>query len=295
MNHSGEITVSASLTQYICQMQHALDTALDALSRSLTPVTVHACRTRARRIRAFLRTFRPAFGPAELARYENVLRSLARELAPVRTADVEQRVIERLAQDRAQPKQDGLDEVLAIVAHARSRAVGNLRARMVGGVWLRRRERLRQASSDPKLIAESRVLMAAMVDRVITRRRRRFRRQFRIHKPSAKALHKRRLKIKMLRYVLERCVPDSAAVRAELRQLRLLQDCLGGFHDEWILQRRLARQRPYLRANVAIGSTLLAHRDMLLHSAENHQRRLLQIWKHAQPDRDPDPRFAAVA
>ncbi len=290
-----ETTVSASLRQYIRQMQLSLDAALDALARSVTPITVHACRTQTRRIRAFLRTFRHAFNSVELARYENMLRRLTRELAPVRSADVEQQVIERLAQEQCIPREDGLQEVLAMAAYARSRAVWDLQARMIGGVWSRRRERLRQASSDPKLIAESRAPMAVMTARILSRRRRRLRRLLRAHKRSPRALHKRRLKIKSLRYILERCAADNAAVRAELKQLRLLQDHLGEFHDEWTLQRRLAHQRPYLRANIDIRSRLLGHRDDLLHDIEKHQRHLLRIWKQAAFQRVRDLQTAAAA
>jgi CHAD domain-containing protein len=296
MNHSGrESTVSASLSQDIRRMQHTLDGRLDALSRSVTPVTVHACRTQTRRLRALLRTFRQAFNPTELARYERVLRRLTRELAPVRSADVEQQVIERLAQDQCIPREDGLQEMHAIAAHARARAVWDLQAELIGDNWSKSLQRLRQASSDPKLIVPTQVPMAAMSARVLRRRRRRLRRQFLAQKSSAKALHKRRLKIKTLRYTLERCASDNAGVRAELKQLRLLQDDLGEIHDEWILGRRLARQRPFLRANVDIRSQLLGHRDELLRQIEKHQRHLLRIWKEAQPDRNRNARTAAAA
>src|SRR5271165_1521631 len=123
MNHGRDITASAALSQHLRQMQQSLDTRLVALSHTVTPLTLHACRTQSRRLRAFLRMFRHAFKPTKLARYERLLRRVTRELAPVRSADVEQQVIERLARDQAIPKEDGLQEVRAIAAHARSRAV----------------------------------------------------------------------------------------------------------------------------------------------------------------------------
>jgi CHAD domain-containing protein len=292
---SREITVRAALSEHLREMQHSLDASFAALSRTVTPDTVHACRTQSRRLRAFLRTFKRAFNSAEAARYENLLRRLTRDLAPLRSVDVEQQVVERLAHDQCIPEEDGLQEVREIAARARSRAVWDLKARMSGGIWRRRLQRLRQASSDPKLIRESRVPMAAMAARALRRRRRRLRRQFLAQKSSAKALHKRRLKIKTLRYVLERCAPDNAAVRLELTELRQLQDCLGEFHDEWILRRRLARRRPYLRAHADLHSRLRGHRDELLRSIEKHQRQLLRIWKDAQRDRIRDRHTAAVA
>jgi CHAD domain-containing protein len=296
MNHSGrEITVSAWLRLYIGQMQRSLDAALDALARSVTPVNVHASRTQMRRVRVFLRTFRLAFNPAQLARYENALRRLTRELSAVRSADVERQIIERLAEDQCIPREDGLQELRAIAANARSRAVWDLQAKINENAWLRRVERLRQSASDPKLIVESQVPMAVMAALVIRRRRRRLQRRLLAHKRSPKALHKRRLKIKALRYLLERCAPNNAAVRAELKQLRLLQDDLGEFHDEWALRRRLARQRRYLRATIDIRSRLLGHREQLLHSIEKHQQHLLRIWKDRELDRLWNPRTAAVA
>lgn len=296
MSYSGpEITVSASLSRSIRQMQRSLDSRLEALSRRVTPLTVHACRTQARRLRAILRTFKHAFNPTELARYENVLRRLTRELAPLRCADVELQVIERLARDRSIPKEDGLEEVRAIAAHARSRALWDLEAKLIGGAWLGRLERMRQTASDPQLIIESQAPMAVMALRILSRQRRRLRRQFRTHKPSPKALHKRRLKIKTLRYLLERCAPDNAAVRAELKQLRLLQDWLGEFHDEWTLRRRLARQSPHLRATIDIRFQLRWHRVEILRSIEKHQHHLLRIWKDTPPHGVRDPRAAEIA
>jgi CHAD domain-containing protein len=221
----------------------------------------------------------------QLALYVDLLRRLTRDLAPLRSADVEQQIVERLAQGLSSPSEEGLEEVLAIATRVRLRALADLKARMNGGVWLRRLE----------LIIASQEPMAAVAARALSRQRRRLRRQFRSVKPTAEALHKRRMKIRALRYVLERCVPDTATVRAELEQLRMLQDCLGEIHDEWVLRQRLARQRPRPRANIDIRSRLRRRRGELLRSVQKHQNRLLRIWKDMQADRSGDLRLAAVA
>jgi len=290
-----EITVSVALSRCMRKMQRSLERKFAALSHGVTPATVHACRTQTRRLRAFLRTFRHAFNPVKLARYEDALRRLSCELAPLRTADVELQVIERLTPELSIPKEDGEGGVLEIAARARLCALTDLKAKMNGGVWLRRLERLRQAGSDPQLIIESQAPMTVMAARVLSRRRRRLRRQFRTLQASAEALHKRRRKIRTLRYALECCAPDYATARAELKQLRLLQDCLGEIHDAWVLQRRLVRQRPHLRANIEIRSRLRGRREDLMHRAQQHQNQLLRIWKDMQRDRIGDSRVAAVA
>lgn len=296
MSLSGrEITVSVALRQYIRRMQRSLDHKLDTLSQSVTPAAVHACRTQTRRLRAILRTFRHAFKSAALARYEKILRQLTLDLGSVRSADVEQQIISRVAEDQCIPKEDGLEELRAIAAHTRSRAVSDLKAKMIDEAWPRRLERLRRASSNPSLIVESQQPMGVMIARILRRRRRRLRRQLRAHQRSPRALHKLRLKVKILRYLLERCAPNEATVRAEMKQLRLLQDRLGEFHDEWSLRHRLTRQPRYLRANIDICARLRDRRDELLRSIDKHQNRLLRIWEETPYRRIRVAHTAAVA
>jgi CHAD domain-containing protein len=134
------------------QLQRSLERKLAALSRGVTPATVHDCRTQARRLRGLLRSFRRSFNAAELSRYENALRRLTRDLGPPRNADVAQQIIEQLAEDQCIPREDGLEELRTIAAHARTRAVGDLKARMINRAWLRRLERLHRAASNPALI-----------------------------------------------------------------------------------------------------------------------------------------------
>jgi CHAD domain-containing protein len=281
---TGDGPADVALSRCVTQMQRSLDAKLDALSRSATPDTLHSCRTQTRRLRALLRTFRHAFNPAALARYENVLRHLTRDLGAARSADVEQQVIARFVAEQCVPKDDGLEQLLAIAAQNRSRAVWALKAKMSDDLWLRRLERLQRAASDPASIVESRLSMAEMTARALRRRRRRLRRRLRACKQSPRALHRLRLKIKSLRYLLECCAPYQAVVHGEMKQLRLLQDRLGELHDEWSLQRALARQRPYLRANVDICAKLRSHRKELMRSIDTHRKHLLRVWKQAPAD-----------
>jgi CHAD domain-containing protein len=292
---SHEITTSVALRRFVRQTQHSLERKLNALSHDVAPATVHACRTQARRMRAFLRAFRQAFNAAELTCYENALRRLTHGLGPARNADVAQQMIERLAEDRCVPREDGLEDLRTIASQARIRAVWDLKARMIDKAWIRRLERLRRAASNPALIVESPVPMAVMTARVLRRRRRRLRRQLRAYRRSPKALHKLRLKVKTLRYVLECVAPQDGVVRAEIKELRLLQNCLGEYHDEWTLRRRLARQRRYSRATINIRSRLLGHREELLHNIEKHRDHLLRIWQQAPPERIRFLRTAAAA
>jgi CHAD domain-containing protein len=297
MNHGGgaDSPADVALRRRVTQMQRSLDSKLDALLRSVTPATVHSCRTQTRRLKVFLRTFRRAFNPAALARYENVLRRLTRDLGAARNADVEQQVISRLAADQCVPKDDGLEQLMAITAQNRSRAVWDLKAKMIDEHWLRRLGRLRRAASDPALIVEARLSMAEMTVRALRRRRRRLRRQLRAREQSPRALHRLRLKVKALRYLLECAAPYQVVVQAEMKQLRVLQDRLGELHDEWCLQRALAHQRPYLRANVDISANLRSHRQELLHSVDRHRKHLLRVWKAAPADRARNPRNAVAA
>jgi len=274
-----DFAVSVGLHQCVTQMQRSLQRKLEALSRNVTPVTVHACRTQMRRLRALLRAFKHAFNLAALARYEKVLRRLTHDLSPVRSADVEEQVISRLSEEQYIPKVDGMQQLLALAAQTRSRAVGDLKAKMNVKAWLRRLERLRRAASDPKLVLESRLPMALMTARILMRRRRRLRRRLRASKPSPRALHKVRLEVKALRYLLECCAPDEVAIQAEFKQLVLLQDRLGEFRDDWSVRRELKHQPRHLRANLDVCAALRSRRGELLRSIEKHGRRLLGIWK----------------
>jgi CHAD domain-containing protein len=286
VKHSGrDITVSAALSEHLRQMQRSLDRKIDVLSRGVTSASVHACRTQTRRLRALLRTFRHALNPSAMARYEKMLRRLTHDLSSVRNADVEQQIIARMAKDQGIPDDDGF-KLRAIVALAHARAVADLLAMMIDEAWLRRLGRMRRAASNPALIVESQLPMTEMTARILGRRRRRLRRRLRLHQKSPKQLHGIRLKIKTLRYVLECCVPHRAAIRAEIKQLRLLQDRLGELHDEWMLQSRLGRQPRSVRANIDIGSMIRGHRNELLHNIEKHENHLLRIWKDEDRRRD---------
>jgi CHAD domain-containing protein len=278
-----EVTVTTALRQSILHLQRSLDRTLLGLSRAVTPDTVHRARTAARRLRAVLRAFRRALNPAALHHYAAALQELAHDLDAVREADVTQHTIAILSQEYAGKDGDELDGLKSAVGQNRSRTVCDLEAAMQADSWSARLVKLRYVASDPSLIVETEEPMSSMTQRVLTRRRRRLRMALRYRGHASRRLHRIRLKIKTLRYLLEQCESTySGAVRAEGKQLRALQDCLGDFHDAWCVRRALKRQWRYRRATSELSAHIKTRRTELFHSFRKHRRDLRRLWRSAR-------------
>jgi len=277
-------TVTIALHKYIQRLQQSIDRELEGLSRAVTPDTVHGTRTAARRLRAVLRAFRRELNPAALHRYGAALQDLARDLDAVRDADVAQLTISSRCQKRFGATHEGFDGLKALVAKNRSRAVRDLQSVMDADTWSARFVNLQLVASDPGLIVESQQPMTSIALRVLQHRRRRLRAALRYRGQAPRALHRLRLKIKTLRYLLELCVTaHHGMARAELEQLRELQDCLGDLHDAWCLRRVLKNQSRHRGAAAGLSAKLKARQKELFDKFRKHRRKLLRIWSAAKP------------
>ena len=97
-----------------------------------------------------------------------------------------------------------------------------------------------------------------------------------------KRLHRIRLKIKSLRYLLENCLSKAAIVRnAELRRLRQLQGCLGDLHDEENLLETLRTNRTRPDAAGVLRDVLKARKKRHLQEFKSHRNHLLHLWHRA--------------
>ena len=272
-----EPTVTIALHKYIQRLQQSLDRELEGLSRAVTPDTVHGTRTAARRLRAVLRAFRRELNPAALRRYGAALQDLARDLDAVRDADVAQLTISSRSQKRFGATHEGFDGLKALVAKNRSRAVRDLQSAMDADTWSARFVNLQLVASDPGLIVESQEPMTSIALRVLQRR---LRAALRYRGQAPRALHRLRLKIKTLRYLLELCVTaHHGMARAELEQLRELQDCLGDLHDAWCLRRVLKNQSRHRGAAAELSANLKARQNELFDGFRKHRKRLRRIWR----------------
>ena len=277
---ASEVTVTASLRMAIRHLQQSLDGHLERLSLAITPDTVRSTRTAARRLRAVLRAFKRNMKPAALRRYARTLRELAHALDSVREADVAQHTISTLLAGKATAAGEGWDGLKSLVARNRAEAARDLESAMRSDPWAARLVELRRAASDSGLVVESREPMAAVILRVLQQRRRRLRAALRYHGQAARKLHRIRLRIKMLRYLLEQCVSTHARwARAEIKQLRELQDCLGDFHDVWCLKQAVKHQELCRRPAAELAAGIKTRQRDLVHRFRYHRRRLRRIWR----------------
>jgi len=273
-------TVTAALHTYIQRLQETLDRSLDELSAEVTPDLVHKSRTTARRLRAVLGAFRRELQSAARHRYAAALQELSRDLDAVRDAQVAEHTISVLS-----PKKFGLSTeefggLKALVAQNSSRAVWDLQSVIGADPWKARIAAMRLAAADPGLIIESLQPMDSIILLVLERRRRRLRAALRYDGRAPRLLHKLRLKIKTLRYLLEQCVPiRRGTLRAEVEQLSELQDCLGEFHDAWCLRRAVKDQWRYRAATAKLSRNLKARQKELFHAFGKHRNRLRRIWR----------------
>ncbi len=119
-----------------------------------------------------------------------------------------------------------------------------------------------------------------MTQRVLRRRRLRLRAALRYRGHGFRHLHKIRVRIKTLRYLLEQCESTHpGAARTEVKQLSKLQDCLGDFHDTSCLIHALKRQWRYRRATTELSADIDARQMELFHSFRKHRRQLRRLWR----------------
>jgi CHAD domain-containing protein len=277
--------VRGALADRIHELQQSLDRNLDTLSRAITPDTVHRSRTAARRLRAVLHAFKGQLDSAAAARYIEVLKELAHELDTVREADVTRQAVSVVSKGQFAGKNEQLAGLQALADERRSKAALDLKSTMNAAPWAARLEKLHYVASDPFLIIDSQTSMTAATRRVLSRRRRRVRAALRYRGQAPRTLHKLRLKIKTIRYLIEVCVrTGQGTIRSEVEQLRRLQDCLGDLHDAWFVRRQLKDQWSHLHGATELSAELKDRQSDLLRRFRKHRKSLLRIWSAAERD-----------
>lgn len=275
-------TVTVALGKCLRGLQQSLDHELDALSRAVTRNTVHRSRTAARRLRAVLRAYKRELNPVALRRYTTALRELAHDLDEMRDADVTQQAFSNLSQKQYSSIKKEFDRLKAHVEQNRHRVVRNLQSAIGVDAWAARILELRYVASDPSLIVKSESSMATAMHLVVKHRRRRLKAALCYRGHAAGTLHKLRLKIKTMRYLIEQCVTTGDhELRTELKQLRALQECLGDLHDAWCLRRLLKHQWRYRRTAAELSVNLKERQKELFHRFRKHRKCLRRIWDAA--------------
>jgi len=250
------------------------------------PEGVHDMRVATRRLRAALKLFGPWLDPDALDRVAPSVRTLTRALGPVRELDVLRLRLAGLARSARPERALALECVDARLARRRGRARARMMARFAKVDLDRLDGRLRRLEGDLlRSAAEPRpetrgedaasdaapadvdaahgdgpcdrpiaALLAAVAPELLDEARQ-------VAEPalpeevgapqSAEALHAVRIAAKKLRYVLEIVAPYVGDDGAEVvRRLRALQDELGDFHDDTVLERAAGRGRSLLAAEL---------------------------------------------
>lgn len=229
------------------------------------PEGVHDMRVASRRLRAVLQVFGPWLDPGEVDRLATAARRVTRALGRVRELDVMRLALEAM-QRRAQPlRAFAIEQVDAQLAAERRRARAKMMKRFARVDLEDFDERLRHlvaelrhaasahgasaptpASSPGDAGAEPTMLdlMRSVAPEVILHARRIVDPPLGGELGSAadrEALHEVRIEAKKLRYILEILTPDLGPEGKRLvRRLRRLQERLGNFHDDAVLDATLA-------------------------------------------------------
>lgn len=244
-----------SIRGLLWKLQDSLDADVAALERITTAEAVHDVRVAVRRLRAALRALRHYLSPRLRKRYSKALRQLAIDLEEARSADVRQLLVDALIARTKFLDYGQSQRLLRMVAAQRVRARRDLRALMRTKDWKRRAEELKRLSRSLQVIAFPDPPLE-VIRRILVRNDRRLRRKLRHMGRKPRKLHRLRVRIKEARYLNEDLgalldLPHDAA----LLRLRQLQNGLGEFHDNWILQKWLHVQdhcRPLARHLIKI-------------------------------------------
>ena len=234
------LTVRQAASRILARQVRDLLSFEKAARRGDDAEAVHQMRVQTRRLRAALALFSGVVQPPKRANRPR-LRWLARALGRVRDLDV----LTALLEDRHLPHLEGveagqLEDLLAAMKERRWSAQQELRAAFARGRYARLKTGLDELARRPHFAkrgeddAMAVRYLADAIQRVARRVSARPGMAERL--PSAYDLHRLRIGVKRLRYLLdfhsETC---GIAYEEERRLARQLQDCLGEIHDHDLL------------------------------------------------------------
>ena len=272
-------SLSVELRRQVQILHRQLDQAAGALTAAVTPTAIHNTRVAARRLRVLLHAYEREFDSKEARRFRRKLKSLARDLAAARDADVMRLVIAQVARNRRGTigRNSRALYLRALKRHAT--ALHGLRLTIAAAPWQQRLRDLRQLAALSSLVKGSGALAATATDRLVKRRRRRLCGALDRGGWTPKRLHKIRLKVKAMRYLLEGCLSKSAiGASLELKRLRQIQGCLGEMHDEENVLKSLCAGLRHVEAVREVCKKLKTRKGRHIHAFKGHRKALMRIW-----------------
>jgi CHAD domain-containing protein len=279
IDRSDAANLCARLRERIMALQLRLDLAASSLMSEATSESIHGARVAARRLRAFLRAFRGALDARSVKQYRRSLKALTHDLEEAREADVRRSAIAKLTKTRGGNRRAAPDALQKRATDDYRSTLRRLGSTVSAARWQRRLAKLRRLSRQASLVLQSDEPAAIAIDRCVDRRRRRLRDALRSARKNVTRLHRLRLKIKELRYLMEDCYAKMPlAPEAELKGLQRLQDCLGDLHDDENLRAALRTKRMPRRATRGIIEQLERRKHGRFKEFKKRRKVLLSRW-----------------
>jgi CHAD domain-containing protein len=277
--HSDTTSLSAQLRERIIALQHALNRTAVALRLKATPENIHNVRVAARRLRALLRAFRRELDSRSVKQYRRELKALTHDLEAAREAHVTKSAIAQLTKEGSANTRLGAGALHERVADEYLSAVKRLRSRVAAASWRRRLSTLERLSVRASLVPVNDEPASILLLRRVNRARRRLRLALRHAGKNPMRLHRVRLKVKQVRYLLEDSgVKTPLAAESELKGLQHLQDCLGDMHDEENLCESLRARRMPRRATQSIIEELERRKHRRFKEFKKCRKDWLKQW-----------------
>ncbi len=262
---------------------------LSRLENPEDPKRLHAFRVAIRRLRSLLRSYKPWIGRVAGGRVRRELRELTRETNAARDAEVQ---LEWLAGQYAsldrveRPGCRWLIRKLDGRKRRAYRAIDDHYAAEAAEVAKRIRSRFKdREDSEPVAYREA---TAGLLEVGAARMRARLEAIAGVD--DVKNVHRSRILVKRLRYLVEPLRKELPEARDAVRMLQQLQDLLGDLHDRHILEAELARDVEDAAREKArrLHALAIAGRRDALTRARQHDEQigLVTLAAHARMDRD---------
>jgi CHAD domain-containing protein len=277
---SDAMSLSSLLRGRIIALQHVLDRGAATLGSKTTAERIHGVRVAARRLRALLHAFRRDLDARSVKQYRRELKALTHDLETARDADVTRCAIAQMTKEGGARIRIEAGALRERVADEYLSALRRLRSRVAAASWRRRLSRLQRLSTRASLVPVNDEPAAIAILRRVNRARRRLRPALCHAGKDVGRLHRLRLKVKQVRYLLEDSgMKAPLAAKPELKVLRRLQDCLGDMHDEENLREWLRATRSPRRATHVLIEELERRKHGRFKELKKCRKDLIKRWR----------------
>jgi CHAD domain-containing protein len=236
---------------------------------------VHRMRVATRRLRSYLRTFRPLLDEDWARGLQEDLRWLGRELGPVRDGDVLSERFHTAAAALPDAERRAAKDLLEHLAQLRQGDLRRLLEALRSGRYLELLGRLVEAARAPRVRPEAQQPARGVLAPLVQARWERLSRSVSQlgSEPDAEELHAVRIRAKHARYAAEAVTPVfGGSARRFARALRRVQQSLGQHQDAVVAIRWLREAAGHVSREAAVAAGMLAAREQRV------GKRALERW-----------------